>query len=88
MIKIVLDATILMSSADGLIVERVDQYPAVYAKIQEALQSQQELTIIVHPRSVSQWFKNMCLRFPQGTFAFEMLDARAALGDRNPRESN
>jgi hypothetical protein len=54
MIKIFLDATILKSSADGFIVERMDQYPAVYAKIQEALQPQQELTIIVRPSAVSQ----------------------------------
>ena len=79
MIKVVSDTNHFGNTANGEILDAIENYPAAYAKCLTAFNSQTDLVIYVSQSATFTWIINMALRYPQGTFVFETLDARQAL---------
>ena len=82
MISFIYDAEHFISGTSGLTLDRLEQYHDLYAEIQNFLQSPQsqgEHTVILRQGTAFQWFKDMAVRYPQGVFAFETVDADGAL---------
>ena len=79
MISIISDPNQLYSPDNQILLDKVSQYPQVYQHILTSLQNQQDLTIVVRHATILQWLKNMSMRYPQGSFVIETLDARGAL---------
>lgn len=79
MIKIVLDSEKLTS---GNFLDVFVLYPKEITQILDAYMLHRDYSLFIRIPTVFQWFKNMSMRYPQGTFAFETLDARGALSQR------
>jgi hypothetical protein len=82
MIHIKYDALGLAKPQFGNIVEDIKGYPSVYASILSTIYLNQDLEVYVYASPILQWFKNMSLRYPQGTFTFETIDARQTLAQK------
>lgn len=82
MIHIIFDTQKLMSPTSQNIIRNIGEYPVAYVAILLAHQSKSDLHYTVYISSVLQWLKNLSLRYPQGTFIFETLDARQALAQK------
>jgi hypothetical protein len=70
------------SSSTGLVIETIAQYPVVYLFCQKAVLRSEDLLIVVRVPIVFAWLKNMSLRFPKGSFSFDVMDARLALSQK------
>jgi hypothetical protein len=81
MIKILYDPQDLTSAQENK-VRQISEYPPVVKSCLANLSEGKNQTIILVQPVLLQWFKNMASRYPQGTFVFETLDARAALAQR------
>jgi len=79
MVRIIYDPEHLVSLAGEQNVSNISEYVGAYVRILAALQNNQNFRLFVHHQAVFQWLKNFSVRYPQGTFVFEMLDAREAL---------
>lgn len=82
MIKVVSDVNHFANATRGEVLDSIEKYPAVYAKCLSALNSKSDLVIYVGQQATFNWFKNMSLRYQQGTFVFETLDARQVLAQK------
>ncbi len=82
MIHITYDSQKLITPTPKNNIENIGDYPKVYASILLALQSDNDFHCTVYSSPIIQWFKNLSLRYPQGTFVFETLDARMALAQK------
>jgi hypothetical protein len=79
MIRIIHDPEGLISGTENLCIDSISDYPHFVADILTSLKHQQDYSLIVRQAIILQWFKNMASRYPQGTFSFEVIDAREAL---------
>jgi hypothetical protein len=79
MVRIIYDAEHLVSLAGEQTVSNISEYVGEYGRILDAMQSNQDLRLVVHNQTVFHWLRNLSLRYPQGSFDFQMLDARQAL---------
>jgi hypothetical protein len=82
MIHILSDFNQLISPTNQITLKMVSDYPGAYKHIITMIQNNQDQVVIVQRPTLLQWLKNMSLRYPQGTFAFETIDARGALAQR------
>ena len=81
MINIFVSSLGLLTS-QGKCVQTISEYPAAYLNIINAVESRTNLTLNVKTGVVLHWFKNMSTPYPQGTFVFKTLGARAAMAQR------
>jgi len=81
MIKVIFDPLDLISTGEAK-VRDIAQYPPLIKNCLSSLSEGKNQTVYVAHQTVFQWLKNMASRYPQGTFVFETLDARAALAQR------
>ncbi|MFZ6018452.1 MAG: hypothetical protein ACOYXO_02495 [Chloroflexota bacterium] len=81
MIKVIFDPLDLISTGEAK-VRDIAQYPPLIKNCLSSLSEGKNQTVYVAHQTVFQWLKNMASRYPQGTFVFEILDARAALAQR------
>ncbi len=79
MIKVISDTNRFANPVCGEILDSIENYPAIYAKCLSAFNSQTDFVVYVRYSVACTWLKNLSLRYPQGTFIFETLDARQAL---------
>ena len=82
MISIVFDQIQSNSPVVNSVAADIYDYVGIYQSILHAFQTNQKITVTVRHTTVLQWLKNMSLRYPQGTFVFETLDARQALAQK------
>lgn len=82
MVRILYDPEHLVSPIGEQTVSNVAEYARAYAHILATLQNSQDFRLLVHHQAVYQWLKNLSLRYPQGAFVFETLDARQALAQK------
>lgn len=82
MIEIIIDPHQYLDEKNGQVLEDISEYPAILHRVQQVILDQEDLRILVRPRIVVEWFKNMAKRHPQGTFIFEEMDTRRALQER------
>ena len=82
MIYVLSDFNQLSSPVNQIVLDKVSVYPDAYRLIMTSLQNQEDQIILVSHSAILQWIKNMSMRYPQGTFAFETIDARGALAQR------
>lgn len=82
MIRVILDTHGFLSVHSEYIIDDVHSYVSVYAGILNAIDKQSTAYILVKYQIAFTWLKNMSLRYPQGTFVFETLDARQALAEK------
>ena len=81
MITVVYDPLDLVHHPDGK-VSKISEYPKVIQGFLKDFDDGQLRTIFIANSVILQWFKNMSMRYPQGTFTFETADARGALAQR------
>lgn len=80
MIRIIDDPhRLLKIQTNEIKVNSFTEYLILYERLLESIHTGQNLHILVHHPTILQWLKNMASRYPQGTFVFETMDARAAL---------
>lgn len=79
MIRIISDSNLLMPSFEEKWISSKNEYPKIYMEILDALQSNNNFSVIIQTNVITQWFLKMASRYPQGTFVFETIDARGAL---------
>jgi hypothetical protein len=82
MIHIKYDTLGLVTTQPSNVVADIKGYPIAYDAILSAIYSSQDLEFYIYSSPILQWFKNMSLRYPQGTFVFETIDARQALAQK------
>lgn len=82
MIRIQYDTNQLISSSNKVVIELVNAYPDIYAKVLSAIQNNHDYIFCIRHSAAFQWFRNMATRYPQGTFVFETIDAYGALALR------
>ncbi len=80
MVRIILDTFLLLKINEEII--EIQDYPTGYFQVLNSLRNQQDLKIVIRKPVLHQWFKNMSLRYPQGSFTFETLDSRKALAHK------
>ena len=59
-----------------------DDYVKTYQVIESSIQNQNNIALVIRNLTIFHWITNMSRRYPQGTFAFETIDARGALSQR------
>lgn len=79
MVRIIYDPEYLVPALGEQAISTISEYVGAYAHILADLQDNQDLRQVIHNQTVFQWLRNLSLRYPQGTFVFETLDARQAL---------
>ncbi|MFA7408000.1 MAG: hypothetical protein WCY93_09335, partial [Anaerolineaceae bacterium] len=82
MIKIIHDPEDLISAAEINRIDSQSEFPKIVDAVLHALANQQDYTLVLRHNQILQWFKQMASRYPQGAFAFEVIDAREALARR------
>lgn len=82
MISIILDLTLLLGHSQKKHISTIKEYPEVYLKILDVLNIHKDYSIVVQTEIIVHWLKKMAVRYPQGTFVFETIDARVALAQR------
>lgn len=82
MIKVIYDSNNLIRRYSKEIINDISQYPVAYEKVLHSLALNQDFQIITTQKTILTWFQNCALRYPQGTFIFETLDARQALAEK------
>ena len=78
MVRIINDPEHLVSQAGEQAISNISEYVGAYMRILATLQNNQTFRLVVQHQAVFLWLKNFSLRYPQGTFVFETLDARRA----------
>jgi len=79
MIHIVSDFNRLIKENNELVISVVADYVHAYARILEAYENKEELAVYVQLKPIEHWFRQMAGRYPEGSFAFERIDARIRL---------
>lgn len=79
MIRIIEDPGKLIRKSNAKRLEVVGHYPVRVQEILDALRKHKNYTMIVNHTTAARWLRNMAERYPQGTFIFEIEDARGAL---------
>ncbi|MCX8063071.1 MAG: PglZ domain-containing protein, partial [Anaerolineales bacterium] len=80
MISIQYDPNLLLTrSSPDLCVDSFRDYLLLYQKLLEAIPKGQSLTVVIQNGVIHEWLKKMAVRYPQGTFVFESVDARSVL---------
>jgi hypothetical protein len=82
MITVVFDPYNLSNNPQITNWNQISHFPIIYNNILTDITSNNNLVLIVSHSVLVQWLKNMSLRYPQGTFIFETIDARHALRQR------
>ena len=82
MIRLFADFNKFIIPVNQVVLEKISDYPRSYAKIIAAIQNNQNLDVVVQHPTIMQWVKNCSVRYAQGIFATELLDARSALSNR------
>jgi hypothetical protein len=78
MIRIIFDPEGLTTNKSNLVVTQLNDFVLVYHELLALLGFENESIVTIHNSVAMQWFKNMSLRYPQGTFIFLALDAHQA----------
>ncbi len=82
MVRILYDPEQLASVSGDQTISNISGYVRAYSSLLTVLQNKQDLLLVVSHQAVQQWLKNMASRYPQGTFDFEILDARQAIAQK------
>lgn len=67
---------------NSLVFSELKDYVFGYEDILIALENDVDLTICVHEPIIEKWMRNMALRYSQGEFVFQIMDARKCLAQR------
>ncbi len=82
MIKIVQDPNNLGFGIDVDQMNSIAEFSQRVKDIQQAFENDQKYALVISQSVVIQWLKNMAIRYPQGTFVFDTVDARGVLAKR------
>src|SRR5687767_14142451 len=61
---------------------KISDYVTAYSIVLQYLDSNQDTQLVITHPVIFQWLRNLSVRYPQGTFLFETLDARQALAQK------
>ena len=79
MIRIINNNNLLISKSDDESILKISDYVFVYKKILDAYKQKKDYRVVVNHEVVFQWLRKLEVRFPEGTFTFETINARGAL---------